>query len=281
MNNRILLCTDLDRTLLPNGDQPESEQARPTFKRLAQHPELSLAYVTGRHRALVLDAIKEYQLPTPDYVIGDVGSSIYIVNDGQWHADEDWQATIAPDWHGLHHDELAQLFSDITELRLQEKEKQNTFKLSYYTSPDIPVDSLQTRMLQILETRGIHANIIWSIDEQLRLGLLDILPRSASKLHAIEFLIQRRGYDQQRTVFAGDSGNDLLVLGSHIRAVLVANASDDVRTEALRLSQINGTATALYLARGAWYGMNGNYSAGIMEGLAHYLPETLAWLKEP
>jgi len=27
--------------------------------------------------------------------------------------------------------------------------------------------------------------------------------------------------------------------------------------------------------------MNGNYSAGVLEGLAHYLPETAAWMKLP
>jgi hypothetical protein len=27
-------------------------------------------------------------------------------------------------------------------------------------------------------------------------------------------------------------------------------------------------------------GMNGNYSAGILEGIAHFLPQTRAWLEE-
>ena len=84
MNNLILVCTDLDRTLLQNGEQPESSQARARFARLARRPEVSIAYVTGRHRALVLDAIDEYQTPTPNYVIGDVGSSIYEIENNKW-----------------------------------------------------------------------------------------------------------------------------------------------------------------------------------------------------
>ena len=284
INTGILLCTDLDRTLLPNGEPPESPAARHYFNRLARHPAISLAYVTGRHRQLVLDAIEEYQLPTPDYVIGDVGSSIYTINndstDGQWQAWNAWQEEIARDWRGLSHDELAQLFSDFTELQLQEAEKQNTFKLSYYATEAADAEALQHTMYQRLDQRGIRANIIWSIDDLLHIGLLDVLPRSASKLHAIEFLMQRMGFQHNNTVFAGDSGNDLLVLSSHINAVLVANARDEVREEALQLAQANGTASALYLAGGGLLDMNGNYSAGILEGLVHYIPETLAWLQD-
>ena len=50
---RLMLCTDLDRTLLPNAAQPESPSARASFARLVSHAAISLVYVTGRHRALV------------------------------------------------------------------------------------------------------------------------------------------------------------------------------------------------------------------------------------
>ena len=51
MPERLLLCTDLDRTLIPNGPQPESPGARDRFAALAGSPHVVLAYVTGRHRA--------------------------------------------------------------------------------------------------------------------------------------------------------------------------------------------------------------------------------------
>ena len=35
MSAHLLLCTDLDRTLLPNGEQPESPPARALFARPA------------------------------------------------------------------------------------------------------------------------------------------------------------------------------------------------------------------------------------------------------
>ena len=42
------------------------------------------------------------------------------------------------------------------------------------------------------------------------------------------------GFPRERTVFAGDSGNDLDVLASAIPSVLVANADPGVRAEARR-----------------------------------------------
>ena len=84
MTKPILICTDLDRTLLPNGKQPESPGARAGFRRLVSRPEITLAYVSGRHRRLVEDAIREYELPLPDWVIGDVGTTIYQVHATEW-----------------------------------------------------------------------------------------------------------------------------------------------------------------------------------------------------
>ena len=112
----------------------------------------------------------------------------------------------------------------------------------------------------------------------LHRGLLDVLPERATKYHAIRFLMGHKGFSEQDTVFAGDSGNDLPVLSSSLRTVLVANAAEEVREEAQHLSATRGTSDSLYLARGDFLGMNGNYSAGILEGIAHFLPETLAWM---
>ena len=56
----MLLCTDLDRTLIPNGDQPEHPAARKLFREFCRLPEVTLVYVTGRHQALVKQAIEEF-----------------------------------------------------------------------------------------------------------------------------------------------------------------------------------------------------------------------------
>ena len=63
MSKTLLLCTDMDRTLLPNGTQPESPLARRRFAELAARDDVALAYVTGRDRRLVEQAMSNYQLP--------------------------------------------------------------------------------------------------------------------------------------------------------------------------------------------------------------------------
>jgi sucrose-6F-phosphate phosphohydrolase len=277
MTTRVLLCTDLDRTLLPNGRQPESPQARERFASLARHPMITLAYVTGRHRALVEDALAGYSLPLPRYVVADVGTTIYELTGSDWRALQNWHDEIAPDWAGKDHAAMHALFHDMSELQLQENAKQNRYKLSYYVPLDLDWENLHSEMQARLHDITVRANLVWSEDEAAQTGLLDVLPASASKLHAVEFLIEHKGFSPDDTLFAGDSGNDLSVLTSGIPSVLVSNAAAEVREQALRQATQSGTQDKLYLAQGDFRAMNGNYAAGILEGLAHYKPETINW----
>lgn len=279
MGNNILLCSDLDRTILPNGRQEESPLARPLLRALADHPEVTLIYVSGRHKELLLEAIREYNIPMPDYAIGDVGTTIYEINGGRWDLWGAWHREIAPDWQGKTSVDLAGLFVDIKNLQLQEPEKQNLFKLSYYTPGHIDKNTLLKNMQSRLDNQSLRAGLIWSVDEMADTGLLDVLPGSANKLHAIRFLMQHKGFNEQNTVFAGDSGNDLDVLASGLQSVLVRNAGDEVRNEALSKINETGIPGRLYCARGNFLGMNGNYAAGVLEGLAHFIPVTRKWLR--
>jgi HAD superfamily hydrolase (TIGR01484 family) len=280
MPKHILICTDLDRTLLPNGSQPESPEARATFTSLVARPEVTLAYVSGRHRELVEDAIREYGLPLPDWVIGDVGTTLYRVLAGEWLHWSEWEQAIAADWRGLTANDLRPLFTDLLSLRLQEESKQNRYKLSYYLPLQTDIDALQREMSRRLKAQKVVSSLIYSVDEAASTGLLDVLPARATKLHAVEFLMQHQGFDYASTVFAGDSGNDLPVLASEIQSVLVANAGCEVVEQAKTLARQQGTMAAFYLAQGGFLGMNGNYSAGILEGVAHYLPDTRLWMEE-
>ena len=272
---KFLLCTDLDRTLIPNGSHPLSPGAIERFKQLVSLKEATLTYVTGRHRTLIEQAISNFDLPQPDFVIADVGTTIYRINESEWQHWDEWDSEIAPDWRGLSHNDISSLLKDFPTLRLQEAEKQNLHKLSFY----VPLKTNVSRLIGDINTKlkqsDIKANLIWSIDEEAKIGLLDILPISANKLHAIRFLMNKQGYNHENTIFSGDSGNDLDVLLSDIPAILVANADAEVRKNVAEANK-----ATLYIAKGGFLGMNGNYSAGIIEGVAHYLPEIDAWLRE-
>lgn len=273
---RLLLCTDMDRTVIPNGSQAEHSNARQRFADFCQHPEVTLVYVTGRHQALVQEAITDYALPEPDFVITDVGTKIYQLKGGQWLAWQDWEQEIDQDWQGKDHDYLKQLFADIESLELQEDSKQNTHKLSYYLNLQHNHQAIISAMEARLQAEGVCASLIWSIDEAINRGLLDVLPRHATKLHAIEFLQQQLAFAQDEVLFAGDSGNDLPVLISPVPSVLVANASDDIKQSAQQQAEQCGNAAMLYLAQDQELSMNGNYTAGVLAGVQHFYPEFYA-----
>ena len=279
MIERLLICTDLDRTLIGNGPQSESSGARQHFTMLAARPEITIAYVSGRHRALVEQAITNYCLPIPDFVVGDVGTTIYHVGVEQdWLHQLEWEQEIAKDWAGRTHADLKKLLQDLPDLRIQEAVKQNNYKLSYYVPQQSNCHALSVVIRHRLDAEGITANLIWSVDEPAGVGLLDVLPARASKYHAIESLMKQHDFNYANTVFCGDSGNDIEVLASPIPAVLVANSQLDVRELSRRLADEMGYSEQLYIAEGDFMGMNGNYSAGVLEGVAHFHPQTVEWM---
>lgn len=277
---KLLLCTDMDRTVIPNGRQPEEPTARQRFSAFCHNDAVTLVYVTGRHQSLVQKAIKSYNLPAPDYVIADVGTKIYHVDASQWHTMSSWEQEIAKDWQHKTHQQIKDIIGQVPNLSLQERSKQNTHKLSYYLPLYIDKDAVINQMHTNLEQHNIAASLVWSIDEPQGIGLLDVLPKHATKLHAILFLQQYLGFAENDIVFAGDSGNDLPVLESSIQSVLVANASQEVRQTAQQLATKAGHSHSLYLANGGDSGLNGNYSAGVLEGVSYFMPELRSLIQQ-
>ena len=268
----------MDRTILPNGDQEESPEVRSVFRLLVERPEIHLAYVSGRDKDLIQKAITEYDLPLPDYAVGDVGTTIYEMTGINWTPWEAWFKEIAKDWNGLKSEDLAGFLKGFDNLKLQEPEKQNRFKLSYYADKNANGQQMVDQIQAYLSKQKLNSRVIWSVDEQRNSGLVDILPQRASKLHAVRYLIDQKGYRKSKVVFCGDSGNDLNVLTSDIRSVLVKNASEEVRREAMKSVDKNGRPETLYVAQGNFMGLNGNYAAGVLEGLAHFIPDVHPWI---
>lgn len=277
MEGRFLLATDLDRTLLPNGPDAESPGARPRFARVAARDEVVLAYATGRHRGLVEAAIAQYRLPQPDFVIGDVGTSLYAVGAGGWRRHEDWEETFAGSWAGCLSTDIAAALEPVRDLFPQPEPCQGRWKLSYFAPELSDPAALLAEVRARIDDLGVSAQLVWSLDDEARVGLLDVLPANVGKAAAIRFLLSELGLPVEHAVYAGDSGNDMDVLAGPVPSVLVANARVDVRHHAVAAARISGCSERLYLARGDWHDMNGNYSAGILEGLAHYLPESVSW----
>ncbi len=277
---KLLLCTDMDRTLLPNGDAPLSPTATSLFQQLVAQPEVMLAYVTGRNLSLLEQAVEEFQVPPPDFAITDVGATIYQRQHGRYQPLTAWQEKLEQEWSQEMRDSLPLQLGHFEHLALQPDTQQGRFKLSFQVTPSEHLEPDLTTLKQRLDAAGLEASVIVSVDETLDEGLVDLLPPSANKRSATEFLATKLQLSPDQLFFSGDSGNDLALLISPFPATLVANATEQVRQQALLQAQQTAESETLYLAKGLpELELNGNYCAGIVEGFLHYFPHARHWLK--
>ena len=265
----VTLATDLDRTLFPNGKQPD-DGTMPVFRRFVEEHKIPLVFATGRHLRQIEDGITRYGAPAPDYAIAEVGTRFYRREGGKLTEDADFVRHIADHTRGWDVTAFRQALASLP-LRPQPEEHQNRFKLSYFLDDLDRAGEVRQEAAERLGALTPDANIVWSIDETENQGLLDVLPRRANKMEALEYLRHRLNLRKQTIVYCGDSGNDLLPLTHGYRAVLVANAIDDVRAEVEKVAREKGLLDRTYFAAGdPGRRLSGHYVSGILEGLLHF-----------
>lgn len=264
----ILLATDLDRTLLPNGKQ-KYDNSMTLFKEIVKNEDLSVIYVTGRSLMLVKQAIKEFDTPLPDYIVGDVGTKVYFRQGKRFIEENGWIYLITKKTKDWNISAFKASLKDIKELKLQEKSKQNEFKLSYYIKD---LDNAK-KIVEFVRNKIRHiskdAIIVYSIDETINLGLLDILPKSATKLTGIEYIRKKFGMKKDKVIYCGDSGNDILPLSFGYKSILVRNSIKSVQHEVKKNLEAKKMLDNLYIAKGNNI-LNGYYVSGIIEGLLNF-----------
>lgn len=262
-----ILATDLDRTLLPNGSWPADPQAIELFNQLTQEQDVLVVYVTGRNLNLTEQAIAEFGVRHPDVLCGDVGTSIRKYRDGQWQFDDGWVQHVnqaSPRWSA---DRVRDALADVDGLRQQEAEHLNPFKQSYYAD-----HARQDEILRAVEQRvkdQFDEVIVYSFDSQNGNGLLDLLPNSATKQTALEYVAEEFGANKADVVFCGDSGNDIFPLTAGFSGVLVRNADDQLVAK-VKQAQVENPALRAYFAQGGFKGLSGYCTSGVIEGAYHY-----------
>ncbi|WP_162006851.1 HAD-IIB family hydrolase [Roseimaritima sediminicola] len=259
-----VLATDLDGTFIPLDDQPHNRDALGELARVLRERRLQLVFVTGRHFASVTQAIEQYQLPRPQWIICDVGTSLYAADtDASFHPVTAYARHLQQRVGEITVDVLREQLSAITGLRLQEPEKQGPFKLSYYADAN-QLDPLVAQIQASLDSSAAPYNVIASVDPFNNDGLIDLLPAGVSKAHGLSFWAGQQGLDEQAILFAGDSGNDLAALTAGYRSILVRNAADAVRQQVRTVHQQQGWENRLYTAQQT-------ATSGVLEGVRHYL----------
>ncbi|MFT5524361.1 MAG: sucrose-6F-phosphate phosphohydrolase [Pirellulaceae bacterium] len=254
-----VLATDLDGTLIPLADNQQNRaDLRTLADELKQH-RVTLVFVTGRHFESVTGAIEQFELPQPDWVICDVGTSIYQRHTtGRFEPLEAYQSHQDKIIAAMPLRTLRENLQSIDGLRLQEEEKQGRFKLSYYVDAD-QIDNLVRLIQQELDETNAPYSIIHSVDPFNGDGLIDLLPASVSKAHALDWWCRHIGLNSEAIVFAGDSGNDLAALTAGHRAIVVANADRVVVRQVHDKHREAGWKNRLFLA-------TGDATTGVLEG---------------
>lgn len=254
-----VLATDLDGTLIPLADEPENITDLEHLKRLLSSRSVTLVFVTGRDLGLVQEAIEQYSLPTPDWVVSDVGTSIYRRQGGsQFVSVIEYARHLAEIIHVMPRSALTGLALGINGLQLQENVRQAPYKISFYADAD-RLRTIAASLQERLEEVSAPWQLIDSVDPFTGDGLIDVLPSRVSKAYALEWWAGSTSLSTSQMVFAGDSGNDLAVLTSGCRSIIVGNASDEIIEEASRIHQRNGWSGRLYVAAG-------RATSGVLEG---------------
>jgi HAD superfamily hydrolase (TIGR01484 family) len=263
-----ILATDLDRTLFPNGKQP-ADDSMPLLKQALEHSGMQLIYVTGRNQNQIREGVEQYDPPQPGYAVAEVGTKVYRCDRGEFIEETGYVQRVRELTPGWSTAAFRSALEDCPQVRLQEAFNQNEFKASYYVDDPAQGRDAVAAVRGIIEPLCANVNIVYSVDETIGIGLLDILPQRANKMEGLEFLREQLGVEKEEIIYAGDSGNDLIPLTFGYRSILVANATEEVRREVEEVANERGTLDRIYFAQGT-DGLNGNYHSGVLEGLRHF-----------
>ena len=239
---QLMLVCDIDNTLLGCG-----ESTRSFTRWQAGQAGMLFGIATGRSFHSAMAILAQADVPRPRFLITSVGSEIYHLadNGAVYERDAEWDAIVADGWDRA---AVADLIARADAVVPQSPLEQRRFKLSYFVGGE---PEAARRIRDLLAAAGHACSVIQSHGRYL-----DILPNGVSKGSAVDHVRRRFGLARDRVMVAGDSGNDVEMLRSVPRAIIVANYSDDL-------------ASRPDLAHS--YVAKHGYARGVIEGVDHFL----------
>lgn len=208
----MLLATDLDGTFLA-GD-PEDRLS--LYQTIAAHPEIKLAYVTGRSLEAVLPLLADPTLPQPDYIIADVGAT--LVHGDSLQPIQPLQSVVDARWPGE-----SQVASAIEAFGLERQDVPQARRCSYFCTPE---QAANPALRTIADELG--CDLLYSAELYL-----DFLPKGVNKGSSLQALADWLELSHDQVLAAGDTLNDLSMLSSSFHGVCVGQ-SESVLLEATR-----------------------------------------------
>lgn len=218
-NCDMVLATDLDGTFL--GGTATTRKTLYDWLR-AQAPRTRLIFVTGRDPDFISDLCASGEIPAPEYVIGDVGTTIARFTDGRVQPLVELEAPIADLWRG-HGETVRERLHGISGLKLQTAPFR--YRLSYEYDAGFDPDSLGV-------LQGLNVDILISHG-----CFVDILPKGISKGPSLLRLIAHLGLPADRVLVAGDTLNDLSMFQTGLHGAVVGGAEADLLAATRTLSR--------------------------------------------
>jgi len=234
------IITDLDEGLLGDPDSLGE------FINLMQkhRKKISFGIATGRSLESALTMLRKYKIPQPEVLITSLGTEIHYAPN--LTKDIVWTRHINNRWNRY---DLLQILEEIPDLKLQPKNSQTSYKISYYIDPSVSPDikEINKILLQYEQT----VNVIFSHGQ-----FLDIIPYRASKGFALRWAAEQLDIPLENLLVAGGSGADEDMMRGNMRAVVVGNRHDQELSELVDVEHV--------------YFAEQNYAAGIIEAIEHY-----------
>jgi HAD superfamily hydrolase (TIGR01484 family) len=208
LNDRaFVLATDLDGTFLGGSE----DDRRRLYGWIEENRRtIGLIFVTGRDPGFIAD-LTAGEVPTPDYVVGDVGTTIaHVGADGTIEPIPSLEAEIAAAW-GDAGARVRKALDGWPGLALQPTEFR--YRVSYDLDPGALKPGAEERM------REMGFDVLVSDNR-----FFDVLPRGVSKGPSLRRLIAWLRVEAHRVLAAGDTMNDLSMLVSGLPAVAVGGS---------------------------------------------------------
>jgi len=259
---RYLLASDMDGTVIPLDGKPEREVEIARFaKAFREQKDLALAYATGRDLQRVLHGIDQWNLPEPDWLICDVGTSLYHPNGkDSWDLSDAYQTEMAKRFGGHTASDVAEVLQGYPE---QDASRQTEFKRSYVFSIEDNPENHLPDIEQQLKDADIRAELVYSTDVYTGEAFLDVLPAGVAKDYAVHFLLRQLQLDTNHVVYAGDSGNDEHAFKSGLKGIVVANADPKLIADLKSWADGDAKRNDLFFATLP-------FIAGVHEGCRHF-----------
>lgn len=224
--------------------------------------ECTLVFATGRHFESVIEAIQEYALPSPEWIVCDVGSAIYRRVGDTYEVFSQYETHLAKTSDGVDRQAVENALQSLDDLELQPPDHQQRFKISYQSAADT-VNELVEQINQRLKESQLPYSCMGSLDPFMNCGLLDVMPEGVSKAYALLWLSTHANFRPDEVIYSGDSGNDYAALVSGFRAIIVANGSAGLREKVRAALKERDIEDRLYVAKGT-------ATSGVLEGCRHF-----------